>query len=247
MEIKKGLCLKVQGGEDVQLGNWDTIKDKILFKLINTDLNREALKDAVSVEHFDMSIVFYIELRKKEEELVSLAVTESLKNMWGVNTTDIYNAALENTQNICPVVVTTLWMKTKELAEDLGVKLPELPKEADEYGSYVLTNTDNFNGAAVIMYKNILTALSETMGSDLYIIPGSIHEVVALKADNYKTEDKIDGLFEMLMKTNKTMNTEEEILSDNIFKFTKDTGKMSIVPKSGKYAFLEMLKEIAVQ
>ena len=100
MEIKKGLCLKVQDGEEVQLGNWDTIKDKILFKLINTDLNREALKDAVSVEHFDMSIVFYIELRKKEEELVSLAVTESLKNMWGVNTTDIYNAALENTQHI---------------------------------------------------------------------------------------------------------------------------------------------------
>ena len=101
MELRKGLSLKVKGAESVEIGDWDAVKDRILFKLVNTDINRKALEEEeiVHIDWYDMSIVFYIELNKNDDKLVSLQVTESLKDLWGVTAETIDEYAFDNTQS----------------------------------------------------------------------------------------------------------------------------------------------------
>ena len=243
MELRKGLSLKVQGAESVEIGDWDAVKDRILFKLVNTDINRKALEEEeiVHIDWYDMSIVFYIELNKDDDKLVSLQVTESLKDLWGVTAETIDAYAFDNTKIINPIVITTLYDKGVEAAKELGVEVPELPEGTDKYGSYILTNTDNYNGAAVMRYPAILTALSETMKSDLYIIPGAVHEALAVRTSDYPGDVKLARLFAMLMNNNMNINTKEDILSDKIFRFSRETESLSVVERPGESVFDEML------
>ena len=243
MELRKGLSLKVQGAESVELGDWDSVKDRILFKLVNTNINRKALEEEeiVHIDWYDMSIVFYIELNKNDDKLVSLQVTESLKDLWGVTAETIDEYAFDNTKIINPIVITTLYDKGVEAAEELGVEVPELPEGTDKYGSYILTNTDNYNGAVVMRYPAFLTALSETMKSDLYIIPGAVHEALAVRTSDYPGDVNLARLFVMLMNNNMNINTKEDMLSNNIFRFSRETESLSVVERPGEIVFEEML------
>lgn len=48
---------------------------------------------------------------------------------------------------------------------------------------YVISNNKGINGAVSMLYEDGLHDLAEKLGSDLYIMPSSIHEVIAVSTD----------------------------------------------------------------
>ena len=46
---------------------------------------------------------------------------------------------------------------------------------------YVVTNAMGINGAAVILYQNVLEKIADRLKGDYYILPSSIHEVLAIQ------------------------------------------------------------------
>lgn len=64
--------------------------------------------------------------------------------------------------------------------EIADMMLGEMPPEQQ---MYVISNNKGINGAVSMLYEDGLHELAEKLGSDLYIMPSSIHEVIAVSTD----------------------------------------------------------------
>ena len=48
---------------------------------------------------------------------------------------------------------------------------------------WVISNSKGINGAVNMLYENELHDLAENLGSDLYILPSSVHDVLAVYSE----------------------------------------------------------------
>ena len=54
--------------------NYENIRKNIIFKLINTEKNKELLEELPHIEYMDMSIVFHCLIPHQEHEMASILV-----------------------------------------------------------------------------------------------------------------------------------------------------------------------------
>ena len=88
----------------------------------------------------------------------------------------------------------------------------------DERSMYVITNESKLFGAASMLYEEPLHKLAEKIGSDLYILPSSIHEVIAVSADFGSP----DELAEMVYEINMDQVDINDRLSNQVYCYDKD-------------------------
>jgi hypothetical protein len=88
---------------------------------------------------------------------------------------------------------------------------------------YVATNSRQANGATVICYPDFLRKISESMNTDFYILPSSIHEVILVPMDN---GININDLTQMVQQVNKTQLEPEEVLSNHAYYYCRQKNKI---------------------
>ena len=54
---------------------------------------------------------------------------------------------------------------------------------------YVISNDRGINGAASILYEDIIYELAEKLGTNLYVIPSSVHEVIVVPVNILEFEE----------------------------------------------------------
>src|SRR5699024_7535782 len=96
---------------------------------------------------------------------------------------------------------------------------------------YVLTNRMRSYGAACIAYPYIPGMIGETLGSDYYILPSSVHEVMIVPACGGLDGEELE---EMVREINATQVAEEEVLSDHIYYYERRTGCLRMFDPAGK-------------
>ena len=89
---------------------------------------------------------------------------------------------------------------------------------------YLICNSIRLFGASTILIEEKLYELAEELGSDLYLIPSSIHEMLAISSE----ETSPDFLASMIMMTNTTQVEPEERLSNSVYQYRRDTREVSI-------------------
>ena len=77
---------------------------------------------------------------------------------------------------------------------------------------HIMTNKYQINGASVLLYHGLLDGLAEKLGTDLYVIPSSIHELIIMPAEDGSLS--LSKLSDMVKEINENHVKEEEILSD---------------------------------
>ena len=87
-----------------------------------------------------------------------------------------------------------------------------------------------------MFYEDALSELCEKIGTDLYILPSSVHEVIAVSSE-LGTPDELS---QMVREVNGSQVAPEEQLSDHVYKFEAATKKLSLADVS-----LEELKKAA--
>ena len=92
-------------------------------------------------------------------------------------------------------------------------------------GLYLVSNEKMIFGASVILYPGMMESVAEKLDSNLLIIPSSIHEVLVL-SDKLTTD--WDYLRDMIHSVNKTEMVPQDILSDSLYYFDRETGKITI-------------------
>ena len=89
---------------------------------------------------------------------------------------------------------------------------------------WVITNDRGINGAVSMLYEEKLHTLAEKLESDLYILPSSVHEVIAVSA----SMGEPNQLAEMVAEINMAQVSLEERLSNQVYHYDKDLRKLTL-------------------
>lgn len=105
-----------------------------------------------------------------------------------------------------------------------GEFLPAVPPDSD---LFLVTNDECLYGAGVLCSHDALQRLREHVGSDVYIIPSSIHEVLFCRRTGGMKDEDMKWLTSMIGEMNQSVVKADEVLSDHLYAFDED-GKLYI-------------------
>ncbi len=223
--------------------SFENFKDKIYFRLVNYNRNKKLLQEVPYIPFLDLAITFYCLVEQKEGMIGSLHISNELITEWKIGKTELFKLAMENTPRLFPVHIRTmdevvggmLKRDMKELvsyyrrsgvsldtaleAERCCADVLEQLKRNKEKRIYVLSNTSGINGAAVLLYENLLKNFSDLRQTDFYILPSSIHEVLLIPCSSGFFEEELK---EMVCEVNRTQVPEEDILSNEVYIYHRD-------------------------
>lgn len=174
---------------------------RLAMNLISTELNEELLENVPHTEYLDMSIVYRFIISEDESGFGTVLLTNDLVQELSLDMEEVNQTAYENTKHLFPAVITRAF---------------------DNF--YIMTNTHILNGATTVVYSEYLEELAEKIGSDYYVIPGSIHEIYAVPAHLHKVEN----LLKMLKEGNYGYAEKNEILSGSIYLYSREKKALEI-------------------
>mgnify|MGYP001494889961 FL=1 len=199
------------------LKHFDTIKDKIVYKVVNYRSNEKLLEQVPHKRILDLAVVFYCLLDNEYgRSATALIYNNNLKN-WDVTIDDVYKAALKNTPDLLHSKISSM----AALFEKCGVNVDGEEVDLKDYvpsDMYVLTNESKLNGAACILYENVLYDFAQKLGADLYILPSSVHEVILLPKLSVFEKDE---LVNMVKEVNTEGVAADEVLSDHVYEYNR--------------------------
>lgn len=203
-------------------------EEKVVMMLVNTEQNKEMLKNVPHREFNDLSIVYRYVADMEKGNMETVLVDKGLAKSFGMSEQQLYEAATINTKKLFPPIVKTvneviceMFIKDgmpEELADMMGKSLPP------DFNMYMITNDRMINGAVSMLYEEKLHELAEKLGNDLYILPSSIHEVLAVSAEMNDPET----LAQMVFDINMDQVELEERLSNQVYYYDKDLRKISL-------------------
>ena len=211
-----------------EITNPETAKDKIVFQLINTAQNKEMLDNMPHREFKDLSVIYRMVVKIDGEGIASTPIHHGLAETLGFTEEQMFKLAAENTKRLLPPVIKSMndvmrdiFMKDGMPPEIADMMLGEMPPEQQ---MYVISNNKGINGAVSMLYEDGLHDLSEKLGSDLYIMPSSIHEVIAVSTDMGEPNE----LAAMVAEINMAQVALDERLSNQVYHYDKDLRKVTL-------------------
>ena len=198
--------------------NYETVKSRIIFKLINTEKNRELLRDVPYIPFHDLSIVFQCLVSEERFGNASILIHNVHLQLWKVNARELYERALENTPLLQGYELADMNTVLEEMKALGGIDDEEIEDMQQEVPMYVLSNKSRINGASCILYKDILKDFATVVDKDLYVLPSSIHEVILLPSDGTQESEQLK---EMVREINQSQVEKEEVLSDSVYYYRR--------------------------
>jgi len=225
----KSMISAMQEMPDVSsLRELDNVKDNVVLALVNTVQNKELLKNIPNRPFHDLSIIYRCIVSKDADEIRSSIINHNLAEKMGMTEADLYHVAIENTKRIFLPTVHNM----NEVMVDIMVE-NGIPKEIVETmmeeiltdsSMYVISNALGINGAVSMLYEENLHELAESLGGNLYIMPSSRHEVIAIRVSSADP----NSLAEMVNAINMTQVALEDRLSNQVYHYDKDLRKLTL-------------------
>lgn len=198
--------------------NYETVRSRIIFKLINTEKNRELLRDVPYIPFHDLSIAFQCLVSEERFGNASILIHNVHLQLWKVNARELYECALENTPLLQGYELADMNTVLEEMKALGGIDDEEIEDMQQEVPMYVLSNKSRINGASCILYKDILKDFAMVVDKDLYVLPSSIHEVILLPSDGTQESEQLK---EMVREINQSQVEKEEVLSDSVYYYRR--------------------------
>ena len=221
----KHLEIAKEAAPDINLQN---MKDNVVFTLINTEQNKDLLENIPHRPFQDLSVMFRWVVSQDERGISSAIVNNSMMEQAGLTPETLMKHAIENTKKLCPVSVCSMeevLLKTE--FQEMGREFLDtlFGKERDPKETmWIISNERGINGAASILYEENLRKLAEKVGTDLYLLPSSIHECIAVSVEMGTPEE----LSKMVQEVNMQQVSLEERLSNNVYHYDKELRKVTM-------------------
>lgn len=207
------------------ISNFEDIKDKIAFKLINTERNKKFLESVPFIPYFDLAIIFYAVLNISEEETAGMTLTNEIIKKWKVNEKELWPIAVENSAKILPAELFTMKMHFDEIAFGKDIKNLLMNHSGERDAMYILSNKIRTYGAACIAYPGIAEKIGDILCEDYFIIPSSTEEVIIIPKSSGAS---VAELNDMIKKVNQNHVVQDEILSEHCYQYIYKDKKIII-------------------
>lgn len=204
--------------------NYDKVKSRIIFKLVNYERNRELLQQVPHYRFLDLSIVFNCLIESSPSGSATILIHNHHLSYWDITRDDLYALAQQNTPKLLAYDLRNMTDILKELLADENIPA-DTPEAAAAFPMYVLTNRYKLNGSGCILYQNLLRDFANRLGSDLYILPSSVHEVLIIPV---QAQTSTEELSDMVRDVNSSQLSREEILSDHVYYYSRESGKITM-------------------
>ena len=167
------------------LNGYDGFKDRLFIKLVHQGSAR--LKHTYFRTMFDMALTYHAFISNSNGSLVSMRITDSVMNQFGIDPDRMHEDALISMQKLFP--------------ENISFIEEYITNERqDPTPTVVITSARFLCGSSVILYPGALQKASSLLNGDIYLIPSSTEEMFAVKdhGKNPKTlrycREKLEGL-----------------------------------------------------
>ncbi len=193
------------------------ILDNVTCQLVSKEKNGERLSVMPYRDFLDLAVIYRVIVAENGSETASFAVGNAICKKHGIGGDELESAARRNTEG----KGFRTWPIASIIAETAGVQ------EEDCEGNipmWVFSNDRRNYGAAVMLYEGYFDKLARRIESDLYILPSSIHEVVAVP-DNGMDKDELRAIVRMI---NSSEVPEDEVLSENVYRYCRKEKRLVI-------------------
>lgn len=188
--------------------DFESVKPRIVPHLVNLEANAGKLLEIPYKIVNDLAVIFFIETNRDKDGVLKVCITNELMEMYGVGVSELYDIAVKNLNTFS----VPFFKGIREfVSQDLGTDV----SRPEEEQMYVITNADRVNGSAQILNLKLMEQISARIGGDFYIIPSSIHEVLAMPVGIID----IENLEFMVHEVNSTQVPMEDRLSDSVYAF----------------------------
>ncbi len=196
--------------------------DRIVFQLVNPISNLELITRCPHRDFEDLSIIYRAITATGKEGVSGFLITNELAESLKWNEEFLYEKALKNTRRVFPFMhlrIEDMMMKIigeNGSGESVSKLFPDYDKMSAEDCVYVITNRSQFYGSSALLYPEVIGRVADKIGTDCYVLPSSLHEIIVLSAKTYSDRNK---LVSIVCGTNAKHVREEERLSDSLYFF----------------------------
>lgn len=189
----------------INVTDYESIKNKIQLSLVRSEQNGGFLSEGIYEKQAFGALVPFIRI-PVGEGMIQTRVTPDMLEGYGVSQKELMAKAMENTRSSRPPLL--------------------LEAEAGEMGfpCYVVTDREGLSGATTIMYPGTLEELHQRIGTDYYVVPLNVHEVLAIGRSE---QINAEVLRKALVEKNKSHKPEER-LGSKIYEYCGAEKKLSV-------------------
>lgn len=206
--------------------DWESVRDKIRMKVINTSLNKECiLLESPHYNYLDRSVVFYVEA---PIDSGTIRVLNNNLSLWGISSEELLNQAKKNLEKEEFVIEGSMDV----IGAMIGDASLDIPYVGDDNFLYVISTKDKLWGSKALLNDETLLRMSAMFGGrSYYLIPSSIHELLATSPTDEFEPDlaTVRMLKSMVQDVNQTEVRADEILSYSIYFYNADSKMVTVV------------------
>lgn len=199
---------------------YEKVKNGIFVVVQNAEMNRELLEKVPHEIRDDLALLYRVNVELSNGEKGSVLIHNTHLESWGIDEKTLKEVAWNNMHDFYPPEFSTMSNVLSSAGYD------EILEGVEFVEMYVLSNKEKQYGAAYMFDTEVMSRIAEEIGGDIVVIPSSIHESILLKKQG---DTDFDILREMVKEVNCTQLHPTEILSDEVYQYSRDAHVLSRV------------------
>lgn len=208
--------------------------EKIVFQFINFEQNKELLKNIPHRKYLDLAIIYRFLISIEEEGIKSFIINNSVLDKLGYLEEDLYERAVVNTEKIFTPTIRSMNDAIRYILDNNNAPNEMIEEFASDRQTekimWIISNPLGINGAISMFYEDKLYNLANNINSDLYIMPSSIHEVIAVSSKFGNADD----LAKLVREVNLQEVSLNERLSNQVYYYDRELRKVIIATDNNK-------------
>lgn len=190
--------------------DYSRASSRIVMRLVNYKKNEELLEDVPYYRFQDLAVIFYCMLHADHSNQANILIHNHHLDLWKVSVDELRAVAKKNTPLLLPPEFLPMQSLLKEHHSICDIPM------------YVMSNYYRTNGAAVILYEQMLKQTADMLQKNLVILPSSIHEVILIPVESADSATLAEYT-QMVREVNESQLADDEILSDHAYYFNRRT------------------------
>ena len=181
--------------------NRDTVMKKCKVRVIPVGKNFDILGEYPHRITMDFAEIVYVECDDLVKDGVAKVSYKMLEG-YGIDEDELFEAAHRNTK--------------ADGFECMGMSqiLGPLAGGPGEDILFVVTNEKRLFGASALAFPELIAEYQKQIGSDTYILPSSLHEILLVKKEAGEAAMELAGV---VAEINKTQVADEDVLTDSVY------------------------------